>query len=96
MFVGPDQPSVAVPVAGIDSLWVRGRATGFGARVGAFVGGVGLAAGAVVLSSVLDEYGNCTDCVLAGFGGAAVGAAGGALVGALIGSLCPKWHRRFP
>ncbi len=81
-----DSPDI--PLAGIDSVWVRGRATVKGAIVGAVVLGV---TGYLVV--------NCSgqnDCPgYQGPAGAAAGLAGGALVGALIGAAIPRWRPRY-
>jgi hypothetical protein len=83
------------PRAGIDSLWVRHKATRNGAIIGAVPGGVfGLLVGWAATEFCTDEGGDpCPEAVpLLGLGGAAAGA----LLGALIGSFVPKWQRRFP
>lgn len=84
-----------VPLAGVDSLWVRGNA----AKTGAIIGAVPGAVGGVFLGMVANELGcqesgdACPEAVpLLGLAGAAAGA----LVGTLVGSLIRKWHRRVP
>ena len=83
-----------VPIASVDSLWVRGNAAGAGAIVG------GVALGAVsfgffaALCEGLSETGGCEEwgkVALLGVGGAA----GGALVGWAIGSAIKKWRLRY-
>ncbi len=91
-----------MPLAEIDSVWVRGRATRKGMVVGAVVGGVGLAAVAAGLASIFEGVGfGDTDydtgmVVRVGVGGLLVGAAGGAVIGAGIGALIPRWRRGYP
>lgn len=86
----------AVPLAGIDSIWVRGRSTRAGVLVGASVGAVASAVFVGLLAAAVCEY----ECENAGAHGAVVGfglgAAGGALVGAAIGAAIPRWRLRFP
>lgn len=88
--------TVSVPLAGVDSIWVRGRATKTGAIVGASVGAIGTAVFVGWLAAGLCEV----DCEGAGARGALVGfglgAVGGGLVGAAIGAAIPKWRLRFP
>lgn len=77
-------------VTSIDSLWVRGRATGTGAIVG------GLTLGAIAFAIVSGGCSPGADCSgVEGPAAAAVGLAGGALVGALIGSTMPSWKLRY-
>lgn len=86
-----------VPLARIDQLWERGRATGIGALIGGITGGaVGTALGLLIGEVICDNEdcdANTLEAVALLGGG---GAAGGALLGAGIGSLIPKWRLRFP
>lgn len=87
-FAGPQSP---VPVAAIDSIWLRKRAAGTGALIGGIVGGAGLAALGADVCIGLGEgsFGSCGGTVIiVGL----VGAAGGALLGAGIGSLVTRWR----
>jgi hypothetical protein len=83
---------------GVEQLWVRGRATGKGALIGAGVGVlIGVVSG-LIFSSVACEPidgGNCTPAELAAVAGL-LGGTGGALVGAGIGFAIPTWRLRFP
>ncbi len=100
LFISEDMGQRGVPIASIHALWVRGRATKFGA----IIGGAGVAAiglGLVIYVAVVVESspsepkfcsgGACGYALLA-FGG---GIAGGALVGAGLGTAFTKWHRRY-
>lgn len=87
-----DQPT-EVPVATVDSLWVRGTAAKAGAIVGAIPGAV-----AGVLMGVIANDLGCKDdggdpCPEAIPLLAALGAAGGGLLGALVGAAIPRWRR---
>lgn len=87
--------SAAFDVAAIDSLWVRGRATGTGAIAGAAV--VGVASFALwggVCSGLSDGSGGCREWgrVTAY---SVVGAGVGALIGAGVGASVPKWRLRY-
>ncbi len=84
-----------LPVASIDSLWVRGRATKTGAIVGALAGVplVAIYAGVSCTSDVLVYHGFCAagPIILAGL----AGAAGGALIGTAVGAAIPKWRLAY-
>lgn len=80
-----------VPVANIESLWVRGRATATGAIVGGLA--LGLTFG-YVATGVCNDEGDCGGVEVPA--ATAVGLAGGALVGGLIGAAIPKWKLRYP
>ncbi len=85
-----------VPLASIDSIWIRGRATKTGLLIGA---GAGAVVAAVFLGTVVPAV--CeTDCEHAGrdaaLAGFAIGAVGGGLLGAAVGTAFPKWRRRYP
>lgn len=81
----------------IERLWVRSRATGRGALIGA--GGgllVGVAYGLLIGEVACGgDGGDCTPAELALVTGL-VGGAGGAVLGAGIGSMAPLWRVRFP
>jgi hypothetical protein len=87
--------SGAFDVAAIDSLWVRGRATGTGAIAGAAVAGVAsFAFWAALCSALSDGPGGCKDWGRVTAYSVA-GAGVGALIGAGIGALQPKWRLRY-
>ncbi len=75
----------------IDSLWVKGRATGIGAILGAAVAAVGsVVISAAVCESIREDF----PC---GESGTAIAAsiAGGGALGAAIGSAVTKWRLRY-
>ena len=83
----------SVPVAGIDSLWVK---SGGHAATGALIGGlVGTAVSIAVISGKSCNFGD-SSCL----GGLYAESAGitlaGLLVGALIGSGAKSWQLRYP
>jgi hypothetical protein len=85
---------LAAPSATIDSLWLRGRATGTGAVVGALVVGLPSFGGILALCYGLSETGGCDQWgAVVGIAVAAAGA--GALLGAGLGSLTPTWHLKY-
>lgn len=85
-----------VPLASVDSAWVRHRATGTGALIGGIAGGVAGALFIGLLAAAACEY-ECENIGLeGGLVGLALGGAGGALVGAAIGAAIPRWRLRFP
>jgi hypothetical protein len=96
--------SEEIPLSSVQGLWVRGRATGHGAKIGAIsLGIVGAVAG--VLGAELGSEGGFEgggnpatggELVLGGLVGAAAGVAVGALVGAGVGAAFPRWNQRFP
>jgi len=93
--------SRSVPLAGVDSVWARRRATGVGALVGGGVGAivVGIFGATTFTSAVVcDGTASCAtgDRVKLGLMGGVVGALAGGLVGAGIGALIPRWHRIYP
>ena len=80
-----------VSVSDIDSLWVRRRATGTGAIVGAAAGGMLLFVPNYLIcgsEGPCDDWGTLTAATLGG-------AAAGALLGAAVGMLFPKWRLRY-
>ena len=88
--------SRTVPLASVDSAWVRHRATGTGALIGGIAGGVAGAVFIGLLAAAACEY-ECNNVGLeGGLVGLALGGAGGALVGAAIGAAIPRWRLRFP
>jgi hypothetical protein len=87
-----------VPLLDLERLWVRQRATGRGALIGAGVGAVAGVIAGLLISSVACEPvdgGDCTAAEVAAVTGL-VGGAGGGLIGAGVGSLIPVWRVRFP
>jgi hypothetical protein len=80
-----------IPLAGVDTLWVRGKAT----RTGALVGGLlGTGLGILIATQAVEEGETPgADWVGAfGLGGALVGGS----LGAALGSAFPRWDRRYP
>ena len=83
-----------LPLAAVDTLWVRRSFAGRGARMGAVTGGIGLGAlGAVAAVGLGGRGGEIVQLIGVG---AAVGTAGGALLGAAVGGLVRRWERRHP
>ncbi len=85
----------------IERLWVRGRSTGRGARIGALVaGGIGIAFGFWLAGEVsycdADEPEPCINKAAGAALGGVVFGAGGAALGAGIGYAIPSWRLRFP
>ena len=75
----------------IDAFWVKGRATGTGAIIGAAIAAVGsVVISAGVCESIREDF----PC---GESGTAIAAsiAGGAALGAAIGYAIPKWRLRY-
>src|SRR2546428_6922075 len=81
----------AVPIAAIDSLWLRKGAAETSALVGGIVAGVGMFAFAASVCSGVSETAGCHDWG-AVIGWSAAGAAGGALLGAALASLAATWR----
>jgi len=82
----------------VERLWVRGRATGRGALLGAGVGTLAGVLYGLLISDVACEPvdgGDCSTLEVAAVAGL-LGGAGGAAVGAGIGSVIPIWRLRFP
>lgn len=83
-----------IPVAAIDSLWLRKSYVKTGAVIGSLAGVV---AGALIArantSPCSGLYG---ECFASSYATVLVSAAGGTVVGALIGSVFPKWKFRYP
>lgn len=83
--------SVVLATQTIDSLWVKGHATGIGAIVGAAIAAGGsVVVAAAVCKSIREDF----PC---GESGKAIAAsiAGGAALGAVIGSVVPQWRLRY-
>jgi len=92
-----------IPISSVQGLWVRGRATGHGLKVGAItLGIIGAIAGPVSVGLDRIREGGSSEAPTAGdyLGaaaiGAVVGAAVGALVGAGVGAVTTRWNRRYP
>jgi hypothetical protein len=82
-----------VPIAGIDSMWVKG---GGHAGAGALVGGlIGSVVGLAAVSGRHCQLGD-TACLGGTYVESAGIALGGLLVGALIGSGMKSWQLRYP
>src|SRR5574341_151814 len=81
-----------VALAGLDTVWRRGRATVTGGIVGSVLLGI---PGAVLgsFAAGLCDTSSCPSQLEGITVGAVFGAATGFLVGALIGTFIPKWHR---
>ena len=90
-----------MPLTSVRGLWVQGRGTGRGAKVGSITLGIvgaalgPLSLGAQYLSGSSSRPG-AGELAGAAVVGALAGAATGALVGAGLGAAFPMWHRRFP
>lgn len=82
-----------VPIAGIDSLWVRGTAAGRGAVLGSLVGAVVGAIAMFTANQTAFEDLADRDAALIGAG---LGLPSGALVGTLIGAVSRPWKRWYP
>jgi hypothetical protein len=83
--------SVMLSARTMDSLWIKGRATGLGAIIGAAIAAVGsVVISAAVCESIQEDF----PC---GESGKAIAAsiAGGAVLGGAIGSVVPKWRLRY-
>jgi hypothetical protein len=90
------QPAdTGIPLATIDSLWVRRSRAGKGAWIGALVLGVPSAVFWTAFCNAVSEGMGCDALdVVAGL--TLAGAAAGAGVGALIGSTSTHWELRYP
>lgn len=82
-----------VPIAGIDSLWVRGTAAGRGAVLGTFVGAAFGAIAMYAANQTAFEDLADRDAALIGAG---FGLASGAFVGTIIGAVSRPWKRWHP
>ena len=80
-----------VPLASVDSLWLRGTKAGTGAMIGGIIVGGASIAFWSALCIGLGEGGGC-DSWGAVAGASAAGAAAGALLGAGLGSLSSRWR----
>jgi hypothetical protein len=87
-----DGQSRFIPLAGIDTLWIRARAT----KAGAIVGGILGLGGGVFLGAIADALceSSCQGSATVSVG--IVGTLAGAGVGALIGSAIPRWKKVYP
>lgn len=97
MLVDQDAEVYRVPVDRIEALWVRRRATGRGALLGAMAGTVIGGGLGVLAGEVLCDDGGCSWSTLEAVGllgasGAVLGLAGGAL----IGSSTSMWRLAWP
>ena len=91
LFISDNMGESGVPIAAIDAIWVRGRATWKGAKIGGIVvGAVGTGVGIVAVSGC-DGAACIFDLPILGVGGVIAGG----LVGAGLGTAFPKWHRRY-
>jgi len=90
VFEGGGSPSTAIPVAEIDSLWVRHGHAGTGALVGALLGAAGV--GAFMVAENDTDESNAVVFSL----GALIGAVPGAIVGGVAGSQDHSWVRQYP
>jgi hypothetical protein len=87
-----------VPLLELERLWVRQRATGRGALIGAGLGVLVGIVGGLIISSVACEPvdgGDCTAAEVAALTGL-LGGAGGGFIGAGVGFVIPVWRLRFP
>jgi len=93
-----DSTPTEIRLPDVERLWVRGRATGRGALIGAGIGIVAGAAYGLLIGSIACEPvdgGDCTSAEVAAVMGL-LGGAGGAAVGAGVGYAIPIWRLRFP
>jgi hypothetical protein len=84
---------VPVPVASVDSLWVRGHATKLGARVGAALGAIGFGLYLGWACSDPEVGVSPGTCVVLAM---PIGGLAGGILGLLVGSAFPRWDLRFP
>jgi hypothetical protein len=87
-----------VPLLDLERIWVRQRATGRGALIGAGLGVLVGVVGGLIISSIACEPvdgGDCTAAEVAAVTGL-LGGAGGGLLGAGVGFVIPVWRLRFP
>ena len=87
-----------VPVAEIDSAWVRGFGARHGDLIGGIVGGVALGGAAMFVGNGLcDAASGCgSDTLAAGALAAFIGYFSGSLIGGIIGRTVNGWDRRYP
>jgi hypothetical protein len=81
-----------VPVGSVRSVWVRGRATGSGALVGAALGGVTVAVLGMVIAHDPDSGGSVPKAAV---GGLLLGGLLGSLPGSIVGAACPRWRLAY-
>jgi hypothetical protein len=89
-YIGFAETPQRIPLAGTDSLWTRGTATGAMMWRGALLGTVLSAAVAAATATCEGKY--CTSDVAKVAGG---GAVAGALLGGFIGANTPRWRLEF-
>ena len=90
--------SVQVPLADLERLWTRGRATRKGALIGSVGGALLGIVGGLLISEVAcnpTDGGDCTAAEVAAATGL-LGGVGGAVLGAWVGFAIPVWSLRFP
>ncbi len=87
-----------VPFTRVERVWVRGRGTFRGARIGALAGALfGGAAAALVYNALCENVEGCASETLGtAFLGAAAGGASGAVLGGVVGSRMMVWVRLYP
>jgi len=89
------EESRTVPVATIDSVWMRQRSAARGAGAGFAIGA--LTAGAFAFTAIGMCEGECEGAIpLAVLFSLGVGGGAGALIGGLAGSTVHHWERRYP
>lgn len=94
LVLGAGASSDSVPIAAIDSLWVRKSHSRTGLIVGMLIGTVvAVAASRRQECPSFDQLGSCYSAQLLKVTGIMVA---GALLGAGIGSAIPNWQRRYP
>lgn len=92
-----DTASLRLPLAQVDSIWIRGTAMRRGAGIGALAGGV---ATALIVAATCGGPDNdwCVDFAGKAFMGAlgsVVGGVFGGFLGAVLGDSIPTWQLRF-
>lgn len=98
LFVATSGGEQRLPIAALDSWWVRGRAAKTGAIVGAIPGVIGGTGFGILYNAAFcanAEWGDDPCLVAIPISAVVVGGVG-AGIGALIGAGVPKWHRKFP
>jgi len=91
LLISNDMGESDLPIAAIDAIWVRGRATWKGAKIGGIVGGAAGTIAGIAAVSGCDGAACSFALPILGVGGVIVGG----LVGAGLGAASTKWHRRF-
>ena len=90
IYILNDETTSSFPITEINKLWVRGRATGKGALVGAIIGGLALGIAVIAGNDNRGDVDNAT--VLVGIVGII---AVPSLIGLGIGSAIQKWHLKY-